>query len=171
MGGNAVELLPSEAAHAAIVVSLDLESRWSERKGRKFRDRPGRQERDQYAFSLCVQASEASRSGEKNVRCRGELRFPQDNFTLGKVGDLECGGKVKFVGIGEPGKCFKTAEEFQVRRTSFVFIVQAYIYGLKTTPIRLMRETNGSVTNQNRFPSRVLRKCSSIGSTNGLGSV
>ena len=41
MGSEVVELLPTEAAHAAIVISLDLKSRGSERERREFRDRSG----------------------------------------------------------------------------------------------------------------------------------
>ena len=97
MRGDGVELLPTEAAHAAIVVGLDLESRRSERKGRKFRDRPGRQERDHYPLGSYVKAAQAGSSGQKNVRGGGQRRLTQDNFSLGEVGDLQCGYEISFV--------------------------------------------------------------------------
>ena len=104
MRGDGVELLPTEAAHAAIVVGLDLESRGSKRKRREFRDRPGRQEGDYYPLGSYVKAGQAGSSGQKNVRGGGQLRLTQDNLSLGEVGNLQCGYEISFVGTGEPGK-------------------------------------------------------------------
>ena len=87
--GDGVELLPAEGAYAAIVVGLDLESGWSEWKRREFRNRSGWQERDHHPLGSNVQAGEAGRSGEKNVCIGGQLRFAQDNFSLGKVSDSQ----------------------------------------------------------------------------------
>src|ERR1022692_1681998 len=90
MRSDVVELVPTTTAQAAIVVSLNLESRWSEWKRRELRDWPRRQERDHYPFGSYVQAGEAGRSGEKNVCIGGQLRLTHDNLMLREVGGLQC---------------------------------------------------------------------------------
>jgi len=107
MRGYRVELLPIEAAHAAIVVSFDLESRRSERKCRKLRDRPGRHEGDHYSFASYVQAGEARSSGQKNVRGGGQLRLAQYNFALGEVGDLQCGYEISLSELESQENAFR----------------------------------------------------------------
>src|SRR5271166_1828341 len=102
MRGDAVELLPAKGTDAAIVVRLDLESRWSEWQRRKLGDRPRRQERDHYAITSDVQAGEAGRAGEKNMRKGSQLRLSQDNFAFGEVGNLQHGYKVRLVEIRKP---------------------------------------------------------------------
>src|SRR5580658_5699194 len=101
MRGDVVELLPAKGTDAAIIVRLNLESRWSEGQRREFRNRPGRQQRDHHALSSNVQAGEAGRSSEKNVRVGGQFRLAQDHLALGKVGDLQGGYKVRFVRVGK----------------------------------------------------------------------
>ena len=92
-----IELLPTETTHTAIVVGLDLESRRSEWKRRELRDRPGRQERDHHPLVSYIKATQASSSGQKNVRRRGQRRLAQNNFPLGEVGDLQCGYEISLV--------------------------------------------------------------------------
>ncbi len=58
----------------------------------------------------------------------GQLRFAQDHLALGEVGDLKCGYETSFVWVGKPGKRFQLAEEFEVGRTRFMFVVQVDIY-------------------------------------------
>lgn len=60
MRGDDVELLPTNAAYAAIVIGLDLESRWGERKLRELRDRPRRQQGNHDPFGSYVEAGDAS---------------------------------------------------------------------------------------------------------------
>ncbi len=136
-----VELLPTKAAHAAIVIGLNLESRRSERKGRKLRDRSGREERDHHPFASNIQAGDTSRTGQENVGIGGEFRLPQDNFALAEVRDLECGYELGFVDAGEPGERIQMAQEFQIGRAGFMFIIQVDIYTQQLTPIPPDTET------------------------------
>lgn len=104
MGGKAVELLPTQAAHPAIVISLNLKSRRREGKRRKLRDRTRWEERNHYSFASNIQTSDTSRTGEENVGIGGQLRLAQDNFALTEVRDLKCGYQLAFVGTGEPAE-------------------------------------------------------------------
>ena len=89
MRGDVVELVPTTTAYPAIVVSLDLESRWGEGKRRELRDRSGRQQRNHYPFGSDIEAGEACGPGEQNMRARGQLRLAHDNFMLGEVGGIQ----------------------------------------------------------------------------------
>ena len=60
MRGDNVELLPTNAAHAAIVVGLDLKSGGGERKLWELRDRPRRQQGDRDPLGSYVEAGDAS---------------------------------------------------------------------------------------------------------------
>ena len=85
---DGVELFPAQARHAAIVIRLNLESRRSEGKRWELRDWPWRQQRYHHPLASNVKTGDAGRSGEKNVRERGQFRFAQYNFVLGKIGDF-----------------------------------------------------------------------------------
>jgi hypothetical protein len=145
MRSEVVELFPAQGTNTAIVVGLDLESRRSERKRREFRNRSGRQERNHHPFGPYIQTSDAGRSSQEDVGIGGQLRLPQDNFALAEVGDLECGYEMTFVCSRKPGERIQMAEQFQIRRACFMFIIQIYIYDRHPTPIPLNTETKCSL--------------------------
>src|SRR4029077_10248404 len=99
---DAVELLPSEAAHAAIVVSLNLESRRSKWKRRDLRNRPGREQRDRHTLGFYVQATETRRPCEKNVRSGNHLRLAQNYLVFRIGGSVQRRKQSSFVHRGKP---------------------------------------------------------------------
>ena len=135
MRGKVIELLPTEAADAAIVIRLNLKARRSEREGRKLRNRAGRQEGDHHPLAPHIETGNAGGTGEENVRIGGELGFAQDNLALREVSDLQSGYQTAFVAAGKPGERVQMAEKFQIGCACFVFIVQMYIY--RTTLLRI----------------------------------
>lgn len=142
MRGNLIEAIPSDAAYPAVIIGFDLESRRGERERGKLRDWSGRQERDQDVLGSNVQARNACGSSQKDVRTGGQLRFAHDYVMPGEVGGLHDRQKLQSVGVGKPGKCGERAQKLKIGRARSMFTNQVNIYGRRSIPFRLIRETS-----------------------------
>ncbi len=85
--GNAAEIGPAHSSNAAIVVSLALKTRVTERQHWKFRNRSGRQQRHRDTLVARTAAGDSRNSRQQNVSTLGLRNVAQNqrvSFVVGK---------------------------------------------------------------------------------------